>query len=776
MVKQGEKHTWDRCRIALRFFSVILFVASSFAPFAFCASNELELFTSPNASTRSGHDLDEKAIRQREVKINFGLLNSAMRRKNDTIILNCFDDVPDVGSIEKTIIRSHDSYSILGSLNYEKEGSFIITVKNGVALGNIHTPDGKHYMIHYTGDGHVVRQIDDSSFAGCATDKLPAQTTDPVEQSTPMDTALLDDASTFDVLVVYTAAARAARGGTIAMEAHIDLAVDEANAGYANSLIMPRVQLVHTEEVSYSEAAGFETALDDLTGTSDGNMDNVHVLRDTYGADLVCLLIDHSAYCGIAWLMQTLSPSFESNGFSVVAWDCATGYYSFAHEMGHNMGCTHATPESPQGQGLYNYSMGWRWTTASNQHYRTIMAYDLKDYPSAPPKYARINYFSNPDVSYGGYPTGVPLGQSNEAHNALTINNVASTVANFRQSMSDSPPVANDNSQSVIFNTPQTIQLDADDEGLPDPPGLLDIIIVSLPTNGKIENNNGDLINAVPYTLPGNSSTVRYIPDGGFTGTDYVQFKANDGASDSNIGTVTIAVITDIYLINMDSNPGFTFEGQWAWGQPSGGGGGTYGNPDPTSGYTGLNVIGYNLSGDYKKLRSTKWVTTPAINCSGVTNTTLQFHRWLNVEQPLYDHAYIEVSNDLLNWVQIWENTVEVTDLSWQQQRFDISTVADGEATVYVRWGMGRTDSRFHYSGWNIDDVVFLGSNGSSVVGDITDYGKVDYRDFAILSSQWRNSGCVDPGRCNGADIIKDGIVDIYDLLAIINYWLATSP
>lgn len=63
------------------------------------------------------------------------------------------------------------------------------------------------------------------------------------------------------------------------------------------------------------------------------------------------------------------------------------------------------------------------------ERYRTVMAYDNEF-----GEYTRIPYFSNPDVSYQGIPTGVLPGQPNEANNALTINNSASTVASFRQS------------------------------------------------------------------------------------------------------------------------------------------------------------------------------------------------------------------------------------------------------------------------------------------------------------------------------------------------------
>ncbi|MCK4680817.1 T9SS type A sorting domain-containing protein, partial [bacterium] len=38
----------------------------------------------------------------------------------------------------------------------------------------------------------------------------------------------------------------------------------------------------------------------------------------------------------------------------------------------------------------------------------------------------------------------------------------------------------------------------------------------------------------------------------------------------------------------------------------------------------------------------------------------------------------------------------------------DVSGVADGEETVYLRWTMGETDLTAHYCGWNIDDVEIL--------------------------------------------------------------------
>ncbi|MHC5200110.1 MAG: hypothetical protein ACYSO1_08400, partial [Planctomycetota bacterium] len=147
------------------------------------------------------------------------------------------------------------------------------------------------------------------------------------------------------------------------------------------------------------------------------------------------------------------------------------------------------------------------------------------------------------------------------------------------------------------------------------------------------------------------------------------------------------------------------------------------------------------------------------------------FYRWLNVEQPLYDHAYIEVSNDNNTWTTIWENDAEITDSSWVPQSFDISAVANNQSTVHVRWGMGTTDSTVHYSGWNIDDVQLFAEVPSSppLAGDLEPDCDVDEADLITLISYW----LVACGDCDGADLIDDGIVNLADFQVLADNWLA---
>ncbi len=166
-----------------------------------------------------------------------------------------------------------------------------------------------------------------------------------------------------------------------------------------------------------------------------------------------------------------------------------------------------------------------------------------------------------------------------------------------------------------------------------------------------------------------------------------------------------------------DANPGWSIQGQWAFGRPLGGGG-SYGNPDPLAGYTGTNVYGYNLAGDYPNgMAATLYLTTPTIDCTRFRNVRLEFQRWLGVEYSLYDQAVVQASTDRANWTDVWRHSGSaIADAAWTKVAYDVSALADGQPAVYVRWGMGPTDSAWRYCGWNLDDVALAGDYASNAM------------------------------------------------------------
>ncbi len=108
---------------------------------------------------------------------------------------------------------------------------------------------------------------------------------------------------------------------------------------YFNSGIAQRINVVARVHVDYDETTDdMATDLIRLTNTSDGFMDNVAALRDSYDADCVVLIVQDGNACGIGYQMSSVSSSFSSYAYSVVKRSCATDNWSFAHELGHNNG------------------------------------------------------------------------------------------------------------------------------------------------------------------------------------------------------------------------------------------------------------------------------------------------------------------------------------------------------------------------------------------------------------------------------------------------------
>ena len=214
---------------------------------------------------------------------------------------------------------------------------------------------------------------------------------------------------------------------------------------------------------------------------------------------------------------------------------------------------------------------------------------------------------------------------------------------------------------------------------------------------------------AVPSGDPFGTDGLYYLGMVVDAGHDVAEYsEANNHSQGVDVDLVAVDWLDFVYLADMNTNPGWTLQGEWAWGVPTGGGSHGF---DPTAGYTGTHVIGYNLNGDYPDNLPVRYATTPAIDCTGYDNIILSFYRWLGVESASWDHATIQVSNNGTAWTTVWDHTgSSFSETSWSLQEYDISAVADGQPTVYLRWTMGPTDSSVTYPGWNLDDVTLKGT------------------------------------------------------------------
>ncbi|KJR42286.1 Peptidyl-Asp metalloendopeptidase [Candidatus Magnetoovum chiemensis] len=456
--KRGHAQNRERAHGVIRFIGLIAVTIVSLylmpAADAIADSKNGLFLPATGEQIKKTKEADQTVIRQRTVFIDFSKLPDALYDSasgiETTIEFNLFPDVLLTGVIDSISIKNNGDKVIWSGYIKSDNGSSVHLVrKDNVISGNIRLTDGRFFQVRfYEGDTHLVIEIDQSMYPE---DDAPVPVETPLETQQNGDTKSLDKnkrsgTTTIDVLVVYTSAAKTAAGSQSAIESLITLAETEANESFTNSGIDIELNVVHTAQTNYTETS-MSTELSALRNTNDGKMDSIHTLRDDYGADLVQLWVSNGTnYCGLGYLMTNVSSSFASYAFSVVRYDCATGTYTFAHELGHNMGAEHdryvATTE-----GAYSYSYGYVNTT---DKWRTIMAYNDKCSDNGY-NCTRINYWSNPDVSYDGVPTGKSASASNSANNALTLTNTAATIAAFKDTADTAAIPALNISGAAVF-------------------------------------------------------------------------------------------------------------------------------------------------------------------------------------------------------------------------------------------------------------------------------------------------------------------------------------
>lgn len=290
----------------------------------------------------------------------------------------------------------------------------VMIVRNGDKLTGTIRAKGQLYSLHpLRSGGHAIVRVNEAKMPADHPVAYTRMWRAAVEQKqrakgNPSAAAALAPV-TVRVMVVYSSAAASAVGDPLGKA---NLAIAESNQSFANSGANVSFQLAGQYTASYTNSS-FDTDLSRFRGTTDGYLDSYHNTRNSIAADVNVLITTNTTYCGLGYVNSS-----ASSAFSVTSYSCMTGYYSFAHEIGHNFGALHDPANDPSST-PFAYGHGYQSPTKA---WRTIMAYNCS--PSCP----RINYWSNPAKTYGGQ----AMGTAAVSNNARVLSERAAAVGAFR--------------------------------------------------------------------------------------------------------------------------------------------------------------------------------------------------------------------------------------------------------------------------------------------------------------------------------------------------------
>ena len=374
------------------------------------AQTDPMLFTLAERPERKGdaEKFSVASVRESVIEIN---LSDLAVKETPRLSFPLFDGKTYEAIRESLEVRQADDFTWRGKITRNKfKGDVILTFKAGMVAGLIYSPDTVYEIVPKGGEELLI-EINQELFPECAGDEKGEKS-----QTNSGKTAVVaaDSGDRIDVLILYTAAVKNSLGGDAQAQTFAQQAIDATNTAYINSKIRQRVHLVRAQETAIIETGTLGTELSALRSNADAT-----ALRNTYNADLVAMLSNSTDNCGIGYLMGGANGN-SNNGYTVTSRGCAVGNLSFAHELGHNMGSQH-NPENGSGA-TFPFSYGHY----VNNSFRTVMSY----VDPCTSGCTRRPYFSNPAVSFNGFPTGI----ENQRDNARSINSTADEIANYRSS------------------------------------------------------------------------------------------------------------------------------------------------------------------------------------------------------------------------------------------------------------------------------------------------------------------------------------------------------
>lgn len=331
------------------------------------------------------------------------------------LTLELFDE-PVQYTIKKVIRKKEGRVTYSGAATIDR--SLTIAEHDGRIVGSLHH-DGTLYKLRPGENGETL--VIEVKPEGLIDHDENYTENDFVLDSTQLAEAInndvADSSSEFTVIVAYTSDFAS---DAVDIVAYMDLLEEETNTSYLNSQVNTTVRIVHYYQTSYSDTGSFSADLNYFSNTSNAEAAELYSLRDQYAADVMIFLTGNKLYSNICGQAVDIGASAE-NALAAAREGCATGYYSFGHEIGHLFGARHIIT---QDSATTPYAYGHGYCNVTPDTWRTVMAYNCPTGTGG----NRRQYWSNPYVSIDGDPTGtVEL-----EYNALVMNVRAAAVANFR--------------------------------------------------------------------------------------------------------------------------------------------------------------------------------------------------------------------------------------------------------------------------------------------------------------------------------------------------------
>ena len=253
----------------------------------------------------------------------------------------------------------------------------------------------------------------------------------------------------FDIMLVYTPAARILVGGRSQIEAECANAVAMTEMTYTNSGLSIQCNLVFVAEVAYTENGTFQDHLNRLRNPADGILDQILGLANSAGADFIGLVVndnDAGEPLGIGDCFSSASTAMSVNSvFGLIE------SFVLAHEIGHNIGLSH----EPNGEEpCSTIPNSFANITAS---FSTVMAASIS--------FNDPGVYSSPNLVFDGVRTG-----TSTRNNVAAIASRQDVVEAFRASrINVFVDFGADGSEDGSFQNPFDTVLEGVDQTLPDP-------------------------------------------------------------------------------------------------------------------------------------------------------------------------------------------------------------------------------------------------------------------------------------------------------------------